>query len=344
MASTYDEKQQQQQALDNTTASPSTNLAQTTTATASSANETSTNTSTQQTQQRTPFGASQFTTYTPSDSVMSAQSYLQSILDAQPGAYESRYADSVSQLYDRVMNREPFQYDLNGDMLYQQYAQRYQQQGKNAMRDTMGQAAAMTGGYGSSYASTAGNQAYQSYLAQLNDVVPELYNAAYDRYAQEGQDLTNQYNMAVAAENQDYGRYQDAMNAWQNNRAYAQGVADNERSFDYSQWNDAATREYAQMQTDRENAYNTLMAMIQKGTLPAEGDPMFVLSGFSYEDALLLAKKYGYKDPNAKKSSSKKKSSGNKNTNPDTSQPVVRYDPTYQTFRNQTSRTDVLKA
>lgn len=91
-------------------------------------------------------------------------------------------------LYDQYKNRGDFTYDLNGDALYQQYKDKYIQQGKLAMADTMGQAAAMTGGYGNSYAQSVGQQAYQASLDNLNDIVPELYAMALDRYNQKGQD------------------------------------------------------------------------------------------------------------------------------------------------------------
>ena len=70
------------------------------------------------------------------------------------------------------MANRKFNYDVNGDPLYQQYKHSYMTQGKQAMEDTIGQAAAMTGGYGNSYATAAGGQAYQSYLDQLNDRYP----------------------------------------------------------------------------------------------------------------------------------------------------------------------------
>ena len=114
-------------------------------------------------------------------------------------------------IIDKIQNREDFSYDLNGDALYQQYKDKYIQQGKMAMQDTMGQAAAMTGGYGNSYASTVGNQAYQASLENLNDIVPELYQMAYDRYNQEGQDLYNQYGLL----SDDYSRkYQEKLDAY----------------------------------------------------------------------------------------------------------------------------------
>ena len=54
--------------------------------------------------------------------------------------------------------------------------------GRMAMLDTQAQAANLTGGYGSSYAQSVGHQAYNSYLQQLGDRIPELYRLAYEMY------------------------------------------------------------------------------------------------------------------------------------------------------------------
>lgn len=117
------------------------------------------------------------------------------------GAYDA--------LSDKYTNRGPFSYDFNADALYQQYKDKYIQQGKMAMQDTMGQAAAMTGGYGNSYAATVGNQAYQQSLQQLNDVIPELYQLAYSKYNQEGQDMLNALGLMESDRAFDYGQYTD---------------------------------------------------------------------------------------------------------------------------------------
>lgn len=177
--------------------------------------------------------------YQASQNVQAANQYLQSILNAKPGAYKSNYTQQLNDLYNQIMNRDPFSYDINADALYQQYKDQFTLQGQNAMRDTMGQAAALTGGYGSSYASTAGNQAYQSYLQQLNEVVPELYAQAYQRYVQEGQDLKDKYGITQSADATDYGRYRDTVADWQADRGYAYGAYQDERNFDY---NDYATQ------------------------------------------------------------------------------------------------------
>ena len=94
---------------------------------------------------------------------------------------------------DAYMNRPDFQYDANGDALYRHYKDRYTQLGKRAMQDTMRQATVLTGGYGSSYAQNVGQQAYNSYMQQLGDVVPELYQLAYDRYRDKGDRLYKAY-------------------------------------------------------------------------------------------------------------------------------------------------------
>lgn len=103
---------------------------------------------------------------------------------------------------DAYLNREDFQYNMNADSLYQQYKDRYLELGKNAMTDTMGQASALTGGYGSSYAQQVGQQAYQDYMQKLNDVVPELYQLAYDRYRDRSERLYENYQNWAALEQQ----------------------------------------------------------------------------------------------------------------------------------------------
>ncbi len=112
------------------------------------------------------------------------------------GVTQDPYAAQANALYQQLMNRGPFRYDLQGDMLYRQYADQYSQLGQQAMRDTMGTAAALTGGYGNSYANMVGNQAYQGYLGQLNSMVPSLYDRAYKVWQDEGDDLLARYQLA----------------------------------------------------------------------------------------------------------------------------------------------------
>nr|DAU44794.1 MAG TPA: hypothetical protein [Caudoviricetes sp.] len=158
-----------------------------------------------------------------SPSVKSAQEALQKSLNNKPGAYQSQWTDKLNGILDKILNRGEFNYDANADALYQQYKDRYMQQGKLAMQDTMGQAAALTGGYGNSYAQNAGQQAYNSYLQGLNDKLPELYQMALSKYQAEGDRLNDQAGLLGDKEAQDYGRWQDQNNLWQNDRNFAYG-------------------------------------------------------------------------------------------------------------------------
>ena len=117
------------------------------------------------------------------------------------------YNAQMNELYNQIMNRGTFKYDLNADDLYQQYAQQYTRLGQQAMQDTIGQAAALTGGYGNTYAQTAGQQAYQAYLQKLNDIIPDLEQNAYNRWADEGTTLQTQYSMAQSGQQDAYDKY-----------------------------------------------------------------------------------------------------------------------------------------
>lgn len=192
----------------------------------------------QETETATPIEPSYQKTYTESDAVKQAQAAVQQQEAQKPGEYQSAYSDQLNALYEKIMNREPFQYDMNGDALYQQYKDRYIQQGQMAMQDTMGQAAALTGGYGNTYAQRVGQQVYNEHLQGLNDQVPELAQLAMSRYQMEGDQMTEQYAMLMDQENQAYSRHQDAQNAWLTERDYLTGRYDTERGYDYSQWQD----------------------------------------------------------------------------------------------------------
>lgn len=116
----------------------------------------------------------------------------------------------------KKLTRDKFSYDVNADALYQQLKDNYIQQGKMAMEDAMGQAAAMTGGYGNSYAATVGNQAYQAHLENLNDIIPELYQMALEKYDMEGREiaenlayLESDYAKHLGEEERDYSRLLD---------------------------------------------------------------------------------------------------------------------------------------
>ena len=181
----------------------------------------------------------QYDTYKESQAVLdSYNAYKQQEANKIADWTGGTYGQSLKDQMDKINNREKFTYDLNGDALYQQYKDQYMTQGRLASADAIGQASAMTGGYGNSYAATVGNQAYQGYLQKLNDVVPELYNMAYNRYQQEGQDMKDMYTMLQSAYDTEYGEHRDKVSDYNTELARLQDAYYNEKNFDYSKFSE----------------------------------------------------------------------------------------------------------
>lgn len=197
------------------------------------------------------------TAYTPSATVSQKKQAWEAAENAVKnyGSYQSKYQSKLDELYDQIVNKKDFQYDLNADALYNQYKDQYSVLGKTAMMDTMGQAAALTGGYGNSYASTAGNQAYQAYLQQLNEQVPQLYQLALDKYNADRQDLYNQAGLTQDLENAAYGKWVDEYGRLVDERNYAHGVYGDERDFDYGSFTDERDYQTALDQWQQEMEY-----------------------------------------------------------------------------------------
>jgi hypothetical protein len=141
------------------------------------------------------------------------------------------------------------------------------QLGKAAMEDTMGQAASLTGGYGSSYAQNVGHQAYDAHLQNLNDVIPELYQMAYDQYQDQGKELLQSYSILADEEGKAYDRQAQAQRdavsdyQWQKNfdyQAQRDGVSDAQwqKTFDYQAQQDAIANAIAQAKLNQQPQSN----------------------------------------------------------------------------------------
>lgn len=185
--------------------------------------------------------------------------YADAINDAlgkyQNTQYTSPYAGRIEEIYDRIMNRGDFSYDFNADPLYQQYKDQYMQGGQRAMQDAMAEAAALSGGYGNSYAATAGNLAYQQHLTGLNNVIPELQQQAYERYQDAGQDLYNRLTLTQGLDEMAYGRHNDEMNRLLQQIQTMQGLDESA----YGRYQDAGQDLYNQLQITQgmdDDAYN----------------------------------------------------------------------------------------
>lgn len=168
----------------------------------------------------------------------------------KPDEFESKYEGQISDILDNILNRPKFSYtseDMTNDDLYKMYRDQYMRQGNLAMRDTMGNAASLTGGYGNTYASAAGQQAYDNYVSMLNDKALDFYDRAYQRYNDEGQNLYNQMNVVTGLDNTDYQRHRDTVSDYYNDLNYYNGRYNQEYGYDYGQYQDqVAADQWAQ--------------------------------------------------------------------------------------------------
>lgn len=191
-------------------------------------------------------------------------------------------------LLNQYTNRKPFAYDVTEDGLYQQYANQYQRLGNQAMQDTLGQAAGLTGGYNSSYAQSAGQQAYQGYLDQLNDIVPELYGQAYSRYAAEGDRIANAAALAGQGYQQEQSDYWNNLNYWQSQAQNEQSQYWNQQQYD---------------QTARQQAYSNLVTAISNtGYKPTSGE--LQAAGMTQQEADSWAAYFNFQRQQATKTTS----------------------------------------
>ncbi len=218
------------------------------------------------------------------------QSYRDQYAAGDRPSYAGTWDQPLSDLYGRISGRPAFDYDAKNDPLYESYKDRYVQQGKLAMKDTMGQAAALTGGYDSTYGRQVGQQTYDAYLQNLSAVVPELYDRAYGRYKDAGDDLLQQYSLMGRQRDIEYGRYRDELGDWQNERAY-QTQLENE---EYNRRNAAEEREYRRSQdalVQQQRLYSALYSMIAAtGYVPTDDE--LVAAGMTREAAEALAAEY----------------------------------------------------
>ncbi|MCL2488255.1 MAG: hypothetical protein FWE80_06180 [Oscillospiraceae bacterium] len=159
---------------------------------------------------------------------------------ADPGLKPAAYQTSaqtqgyIDDTLDRIMNRGDFSYDPAGDRLYQLYADQFRRDGQQAMQNTMGAAAGLTGGFGNSYGATAGAAAYNQSLARMNEVMPQLEQAAYSRWRDDEASLYNQMGLLTGLDDRDYGRSRDALGDWKDDRNFDRSVYESDRAYEFN--------------------------------------------------------------------------------------------------------------
>lgn len=275
------------------------------------------------------------TGYTPSATVEAAFKELNDIMENEPADFSSKWSTQIDAIMDKIMNRDAFSYDFSTDPTYNTYKDLYQRQGRMSMMDTVGQSSALTGGYGNSWAQTAGQQAYNQSLQNLNNIVPELQSNALTQYNAEGQRLQDAYGLMSNERAQDMSEYQQGYNEWAASRDAAQNTYADERNLDYDQYGkrlsylqNLAAQENSAYNTDRQYAYETAMNLLRLGKMPS--DAMLAAAGLSAADA----KKF-YNSYKKSSSSGSSRSSGSYTPTPTT---TPKPDTTPTTLRGDAAR------
>lgn len=207
--------------------------------------------------------------FAASEAYTQAMEYTNSLL-SQINSGRTSYTDQIDSLLKEFQNRDKFSYDMNNDPLFQQMLAASMNSGKMAMNDTIGQAAALTGGYGNTYGQAVGNAAYNQYIADSYGNLPDYYNLALDAYNTEGDRMLSELAMLRDADSVEYNRLVDAYSAsldvanamydreyaeYLNGRNFAYDNYWNEKEFNYGAYMDALN----QSNTDRDFNYGVEM-------------------------------------------------------------------------------------
>ena len=179
--------------------------------------------------------------YSPSALVRSYQAKMTDTENNKPDAYVNKWADTQNSLLEEILNEKAFSYtgsDLMNDDMYKMYSEMYEKNARKAMNNAMGEAASLTGGYGSTYSQAAGQQAYDDTMSNMNEIALALADKAYEKYLN---DRSNRYNKLSAVNTQeqsDYGKYRDEVGDWQLDRDYYAGRYDATYGQDYQKYQD----------------------------------------------------------------------------------------------------------
>ena len=182
-----------------------------------------------------------------SDAYNQAMAYTNQLLE-QLSTGRTSYTDQIKDMMNKIQNRDEFEYDVDNDQLFQQALASAMNSGKSAMQDTIGQASSLTGGYGSTYATSAGNQAYNSFIEDAYNNLPEYYQMAMEAYQMEGQEMYNQLGMLQAADESEWNKL---YSSWDANFKNAQNIWNQ----DFSTWEAGVSQAYnsAQLQLSEHN-------------------------------------------------------------------------------------------
>lgn len=230
--------------------------------------------------------------------------------------YENTFAQQQKDLLDRILNREDFSWSKETDPQWSSYKKSYLREGDRATANALAKASAASGGRPSSYAVNAATQAGDYYATKLNDVIPTLYQQAYERYLDEYNMKLKDLNMVNQQEQLDYAKYLDRLGQFNTDRGFAyQNYADDydrlrsqladvqgQDQIDYARYLDEASRR----QTAQDSIRSQVDAILAAGGSPSAN----LVSESGYSSEYVKALEDAYRKQEAEKAAKKSGSGG----------------------------------
>lgn len=230
--------------------------------------------------------------------------------------YENTFAQQQKDLLDRILNREDFSWSKETDPQWSSYKKSYLREGDRATANALAQASAASGGRPSSHAVNAATQAGDYYATKLNDVIPTLYQQAYERYLDEYNMKLKDLNTVNQQEQLDYAKYLDRLGQFNTDRGFAyQNYADDydrlrsqladvqgQDQIDYARYLDEASRQ----QTAQDSIRSQVDAILAAGGSPSAN----LVSESGYSSEYVKALEDAYRKQEAKKAAKKSGSGG----------------------------------
>lgn len=230
--------------------------------------------------------------------------------------YENAFAQQQKDLLDRILNREDFSWSKETDPQWSSYKKSYLREGDRATANALAQASTASGGRPSSYAVNAATQAGDYYATKLNDVIPTLYQQAYERYLDEYNMKLKDLNAVNQQEQLDYAKYLDRLGQFNTDRGFAyQNYADDydrlrsqladvqgQDQIDYARYLDEASRQ----QTAQDSIRSQVDAILAAGGSPSAN----LVSESGYSSEYVKALEDAYRKQEAEKAAKKSGSGG----------------------------------
>jgi len=230
--------------------------------------------------------------------------------------YENAFVQQQKDLLDRILNREDFSWSKETDPQWSSYKKSYLREGDRATANALAQASAASGGRPSSYAVNAATQAGDYYATKLNDVIPTLYQQAYERYLDEYNMKLKDLNAVNQQEQLDYAKYLDRLGQFNTDRGFAyQNYADDydrlrsqladvqgQDQIDYARYLDEASRQ----QTAQDSIRSQVDAILAAGGSPSAN----LVSESGYSSEYVKALEDAYRKQEAEKAAKKSGSGG----------------------------------